>query len=330
MDQTAVAVRARGHDVEVSNDPHHPLDNFDVIHGTKLDEEQLARVRHAEVPLVISTIWWPLAYVTGGMRSVSLVSAYRAVHRNSAARWWAIRGRPEKNPGYIDREVCGLARALLPNGPSEAAAVRRDLRVGTPMQSVPNGVDASIFTPADLPRDSFVLCVGRVEPHKNQLGTLHALAQSARPVIIAGPPHPHHQDYFDACRNALRPQDRMLGRVSLADLLTLHRTAAVHVLNSWFETTGLVSLEAAACGTPVVTTRRGFARDYFGDFVGYCDPARPSSVMRAIDSVVDRPTDELREHVAGRFSWARAAEKTELGYLVAIGARPASTLSDSL
>ncbi len=52
---------------------------------------------------------------------------------------------------------------------------------------------------------------------------------------------------------------------------------------SWFETTGLSSLEAAAMGCNIVITRKGDAYEYFGDYAYYCDPESPDSIFKAIE-----------------------------------------------
>ena len=65
-------------------------------------------------------------------------------------------------------------------------------------------------------------------------------------------------------------------------VVALYRSARVHVLPSWFETTGLVSLEAGLCRCDVREHNRGHAREYLGDFAWYCDPADPASICSAV------------------------------------------------
>lgn len=333
MDETARALRARGHDVVLTEEEHpdlHP--DIDVVHGLGLTPEQVRAARQAGLPVVMSTIWWPLRYRSGrempwSLRRVRdesrrLVGAARRAVRSS---WPDLSAPPARSA--LAFEGCTV---LLPNGPGEAAAMRADTGVSTPVMTVPNGIDAERFAPAGLAREDVVLMVGRIEPHKNQLGAIEALRGRGRRILVAGPPHPHHPEYFDACRRALGAAGEMLGRVPDDELLRLYRTAAVHVLASWFETTGLASLEAAACGTPVVSTDRGFARDYFLDHAAYCDPARPASIAEAVERAVGRDTRGLTALVREQYTWARAAERTERAYEVARGRRPSSDLTDGL
>ena len=66
------------------------------------------------------------------------------------------------------------------------------------------------------------------------------------------------------------------------DLAALYQKARVHVLPSCFETTGLVSLEAALSGCRIATTNRGFAREYLLDHATYLDPADPASIAQIV------------------------------------------------
>ena len=327
MDETARALRNRGHRVEVSLDPKADPGGFDVVHGLGLDLLQAEATRRAGVPLVMSTIWWPLAYVNGAQAPLDRAKVTRQARRVLAHSWWRVSGQGKRLPGAEARQVYPLARVLLPNGPSEGSAVRRDLRVSTPIHSVPNAIDPVRYSPSTEPREDFILAVGRIEPHKNQLGTLMALRDQARPVYVVGHPHPHHRDYVEQVRASLRGQDRLLTDLPGDELVAMYRRAAVHVLNSWFETTGLSSLEAAACGAPVVSTQRGFARDYFGDQAAYCDPARPARLSGIVDAAAHRASTGLSEHVRSSYTWERAAAATELAYLVAMGDRPMTDLS---
>ena len=85
-------------------------------------------------------------------------------------------------------------------------------------------------------------------------------------MVIAGDDHPHHPGYAEQCRDEGDGWVTFAGQVphdstALADL---YQGARVHILPSWFETTGLVSLEAALSGCSVVSTERGHAEEYLG------------------------------------------------------------------
>jgi glycosyltransferase involved in cell wall biosynthesis len=213
-----------------------------------------------------------------------------------------------------------MAEMLLPNAEGEARHVRDDLGVLTECVVVPNAIDVPFFALGfGRPRPSgSVLCMGRVEPHKNQLGTIRALAGVPGVTLtVVGPPHPHHPGYLEECRRAAAEADNItftpgVPHAQLPDLYASHHT---HVLATWYETTGLVSLEAAASGCTVVTTDRGHAREYFGDDARYCDPAEPDSIRQAVQTALtDSPSTALRDRIAERYTWAETARQTLVAY----------------
>ena len=164
----------------------------------------------------------------------------------------------------VDYAAFESADLLLPNAVGEGESLVADFGVTTPIVPVPNGVDPVSFSAPGLPFEEreLVLYVGRVEPHKNQLGLIKALQGSGIPLMIAGHEHPDHATYVRACRKAGEGWvDFHLSPTSFGpdELAGLYRRARVHVVPSWFETTGLVSLEAALSGCSIATTDRGHA-----------------------------------------------------------------------
>jgi glycosyltransferase involved in cell wall biosynthesis len=94
-------------------------------------------------------------------------------------------------------------------------------------------------------------------------------------------------------------------------LAGIYVLAAVHVLPSWRETPGLVSLEAAAAGCRIVTTSYGSVREYFGDLAWYCNPSDLMSIRSAVLLALEAtPNHALREKILSSFTWDIAAEKT--------------------
>jgi D-inositol-3-phosphate glycosyltransferase len=102
------------------------------------------------------------------------------------------------------------------------------------------------------------------------------------------------------------------GRVIQERLPDYYRSADVVVLPSRYESFGLVTLEALACGTPVVATRTGVAPEIISPGVnGYlAELNNPASLAAAISAAVELAgncdAQLIRNTVAG-FSWQRVA-----------------------
>jgi len=326
LERTADALQRNGLRVrfEYSLSPRQGTVN--VIHGFGLKPEHIRRWHVRGLPVVVSPIYWDQAYrVQGGRRSSPVRHVAGRLFRAGRFGKAALQGNISLTKtcmAYLPGEIAHIATfeaadLILPNSDGEAEAIRQDLRISTPMHFVPNGVDPTCFSPpASLftDRDS-VLYVGRIEPHKNQLGLIDALRGSGLPLVIAGYEHPDHHQYAERCRAAGKGWVQFVSGVTPSEAAELYRSARVHVLPSWFETTGLVSLEAALCGCNIVSTSRGHAREYLGDLAWYCDPSQPESILRAVQQAWHHgPVTKLADHVRKHFTWDHVAAATIQAY----------------
>ena len=163
----------------------------------------------------------------------------------------------------------------------------------------------------------FVLCVGRVEKKKNQLSLIAAMRGSGIPLAIVGQANP--ESYLDLCRRYADENTHFIPSLSEEQLASAYAAAKVHALVSWVELPGLTQLEAGAAGCNIVSTDRGSPPEYFGEMAWYCDPARIDSIREVVQAAYGAPKSErLKEHIAARYTWKRAAEKTAEGYRLAV------------
>jgi glycosyltransferase involved in cell wall biosynthesis len=331
FDLTAAALRGHGMDVTVSYDADPALDGYHVVQGLGLSPEQVRRCRAGGTTVCLSTIYWSRRYTHS--LDLGMVSGRQVKRRLRLAVGSALAGARlrhlEKAEHLLGdqletRMAFESADLLLPNSQMEADTIHRELGVTTPAFVVPNGIDGAVLgqAPSSGERDIDVLYVGRIEPHKNQLGLISALADRSLRIVIVGPPHPHHEAYLRRCREAAGPNIEFVSQTSQEELVSFYQRAKVHALPSWFETTGLVSLEAAALGCNVVTTDRGYAREYFGSQAWYCDPTKPDSIVAAITGALSTgPDPALRQRVLERFTWEAAAKATVAAYDLALSRR---------
>jgi len=234
----------------------------------------------------------------------------------------------------LQRHVLEKSQVVLFNSDFEAQTVRTclgELEHLPAARTVPVGVDPDEFSAPDPApfcdahglAPGFVLCVGRLEDLKNQLGLLRALAREPVDLVLIGQTNPLHRGYARAVRRAAARRVRRLAhtrtllieRLERPLLVSAMAAAAVHVLPSWFETAGLTSLEAALAGCAVVSTSRGYAPAYLGDDAHYCDPGDPESLRTAVAQALRKgPSPALRRRVLERFTERRAAELTAAVY----------------
>jgi glycosyltransferase involved in cell wall biosynthesis len=319
-----------GVDVEFTEKQPKNLRSIDLVHGLGLTTPQVRACRQAGCAVVLSTVYWSTSYTHTLLRIWEQPQLQRRLRLFVALGVAGLRLRYLEKlhamAGRLDELALSYESAdvLLPNARGEAIALRAELGVTTPTIVVPNGADPAVFSPPahDAQRRG-VLAVGRFEPHKDQLGLIKALADREIPLTIVGPAHPDHPDYARACELAAGPNVTLvIDRLPHAELARLYQACEVHVLASWFETTGLVSLEAALCGAKIVSTDRGYATEYLQGDAWYCDPARPSTIRRAVVAALAAPIrSTLRDRVLAQYTWHHAAEATFRGYTTALANR---------
>jgi glycosyltransferase involved in cell wall biosynthesis len=173
---------------------------------------------------------------------------------------------------------------LFPVTMSEAAQCWR-LAPRAKVWTVPMGVERPEKRASETPKD-YVMCIGRIEPHKNQLSLVEACkALGVRLFLLGGTAD---RRYMEAISDA----SRMVVYLESADedykqdMLSLAR---VHALPSFFENPGLVHMEAAVMGIPAVMGNRGCEPEFFGPGGIYCDPTSVDDIAAAIAEAWQRP-----------------------------------------
>jgi glycosyltransferase involved in cell wall biosynthesis len=182
---------------------------------------------------------------------------------------------------------------------------------------VPHGVDHSIFCPADVPRESFILYPARVWPHKNHPRLIAAVSilRRERPdleLVLTG----GGTEAF-----AGTPGVSARGAVSQTELVDLYRRAACVVFPSLYEGFGAPPLEAMACGTPVAASNAGSLPEVCGDAAILFDPHDEAAIADGVRQALSR-ADELAAlglERARSFTWAAAARAHERVYRLVAG-----------
>jgi len=185
-------------------------------------------------------------------------------------------------PGRRERaesEIIGCSDALLASCSVEVEQLVELYGADSErVEIVPLGVDHAFFSPGDraharralgLPGEGpLLLFVGRIQPLKGADVALKAFellarsAPTARLVLVGGPSGPRGEAEL-ATLHAMVQESGVADRVRFVEpqrhelLSTYYRAADCCLVPSRSESFGLVALEAAACGTPVVAASVG-------------------------------------------------------------------------
>jgi len=202
--------------------------------------------------------------------------------------------------------------------PSEATARDCEERLGLSRDRLfvtPLGVDESFFVAPT--GGEYVLGIGTLEPRKNQLRLVQAMAGIDAELLLAGQRGWSCDDVVEAAEKA--PNVRWLGHVPEARLRELVAGASVVAYPSLFEGFGLPVLEAMAAGKPVLTSDRDPMREVAGDAALLVDPCDVGAIADGLSRLLGDPALRARLAKAGperarRFTWDACAEATMRAY----------------
>jgi D-inositol-3-phosphate glycosyltransferase len=200
---------------------------------------------------------------------------------------------------------------------------------------VPPGVDHAFFAPGHRPQarkavglssDGPLLAfVGRIQPLKGADLALRVLEElvpehpDAKLIVVGGPSGPHGVEHMAQLHRYVQSSG-LTDRVGFVPprphelLSTYYRAADVCLVPSRSESFGLVALESAACGTPVVASAVGGLTTLVEDgWTGYLvDGHDAGAFARAASKVLDDPSQagfmSANAVIRARsFTWAQAA-----------------------
>jgi len=221
------------------------------------------------------------------------------------------------------KEILNSVNLLLPNSEMEMRKMEEDFGIKNSYQVVPNGVEMD-FSDAKpdvfvnkYQLENFVLCVANFASIKNHLNLIKALESTELTLVLIGKPQKNHRRYFQLIKKVAAKNNKilLLENVEKEGLKSAYAAAKVHVLASWFETCGLASLEAGLAGCNVVSTDRGYAKEYLKDMAWYCNPADTNSIREAVLKAYNDPrSGKLKNYILEHFSWEKTAKNTKEAY----------------
>src|SRR6201991_1851440 len=196
-----------------------------------------------------------------------------------------------------------------------------------------NGIDAARWPFAERrPRSgpAELLYLGRLEYEKGVHELIAALPRIRRThpgatLTIAGEGTQLGWLVEQARKHRVLKAIRFVGHLGHAELLAVLHRADAAVLPSHYEPFGIVALEAAAAGTPLVTSNIGGLGEagINGQTGGSCPPRDVAGLAAAVRTVLDDPdaaqrrARAARERLTSDFDWRTVAAQTAQVYLAA-------------
>lgn len=309
--KTVEYLKKKGLDVRISTNPHENLKPYDLVHifnTIRIRDiyEYYRRAKAYKKKIVLTPIYWNYG-----------LYLYKNLNHSKFKMIWAV-------DHTLRREIIKNVDLILPSSKLELDMIQKDFKVNTLYKIVYNGVDSyfskgkpeKFLNQYELKEKDFILSVGRICPHKNQL-TLSRICKSMNiPLVTIGPIN--DLDYFKRCIEA-NPSLIHINELNHEDLASAYSAAKVHCLVSWYETPGLVNLEAGIAGCHILTTPEGSTKEYFKDYIEYAQWNDYEDIEKKIIKLLNRKrSDELKNYILNNFLWEDIAESIIHAYRMVI------------
>ena len=296
------------------------LGDFDVVHDNQTLGYGMLDVARTGLPLV-TTIHHPITFD----RRVDM-SAAKGRKKLSTWRWY----------GFLSMQgrVARRMRHIVTVSKSSARDIAADFGVAPErIEVIPLGVEPEVFAHYQDPRvpGRIVAMASADTPMKGIANLLEAFAKlrTERDVelLLITRPKPGGRTEQLIDHLAIQDSVRFVSGLSDTELAEVVGSAEIACVPSLYEGFSLPTVEAMACGTPLVVSRAGAIPEVVGEDGRCADLVTPGDVEElasALGALLDDPDRRRRMGEAGRrralerFSWRAVAEATAAAYTRAI------------
>ena len=334
--------------VHVTAGPRTPVPRYELLDLVDPFVRETNRLLEAAPPVeVLHANYWlsgAVAHQLKHLRDLPLVATFHTLARVKADA--GVDDDPDQR-ARTEHDVIACADLMLASTDDERDQLETLYgAVAERVEIVPPGVDHSVFFPADasaakrglgLEGRRTLLFAGRIQPLKGVGMAVHCLAELDDPdttlMVVGGPSGTDGHEELARVRALARDLGvaanvRFVPPQPHNRLADFYRAADVCIVPSRAESFGLVALEAAACGTPVVAASVGGLRSLVNDgTTGFLVESRsPAAYAAPVATLLDDP--ELAAEMGAtasahsrRYSWSTTAARLRrlYGDLVARG-----------
>lgn len=350
LEKTKDELEKLGVEVDFNLDFDADLSKYDIVHLSNVTriQETYLQVKNAKKQgkrVILSTIYWPMdEFEKQGQVGIrKFINSFFNLDNQERIKALAryIKDKESRNEatknlwkiGYTKMQnyVVNNVDFYLPNSEMEMNEFCKSFGVEKKNYKViPNAIDANIAKiqyKNEIPKElekykDAIICVGRIEPRKNQLSLVKALDGSGYKLVLVGAVSDNQVNYFNEIKKILDRNTNFyyLPKVDNSELYQLYRVCKVSTLPSWLDTPGLVSLEAAAMGCNLAISSKGSTTEYFKNYAEYCLPDDVKGIRDAVDKAYEKPNNHnLRKLIFDNYTWEIAAKKTLDAYKIVLG-----------
>lgn len=182
------------------------------------------------------------------------------------------------------------------------------------------GVDTSLFRPTSKKKENMVITVGEfslLKGHDFIIRSLALISEKERPKLVIIGPGGIEKSYLEDLARSVRVHITFLQNISDSDLVTFYNRAKAFVYAPLGEPFGLVLLEAAACGLPVVAVAEGGVKEilsvgHFGVSVARNEAAFSQAVQHTLSHPYTKEKINAQyAYVKKVWSWDKSVSELE-------------------
>ena len=288
----------------------------DTVRNSGAEVVYLNPCRYLQAPPVLLERIPPTLYFCDETRRVDNETTGQASRNQSTATMYGPLYAAERN---LDRRATSRASRLATNSRYTASEIARVYHRDAEVVTL--GVAESLLSaPPHEHSGPHLLSVGALVRGKGHDLALRSVAMTSRrrPVVIVAPrPEPFEEARLRALAAEVGVALDLRVAISDVELAELYATAQATLYLAQREPLGLASLEAQACGSPVIVADEGGLPETIIDGVtGWKAPRVPAMIAKAIDLLEDTSIREAASVAAkahGReWSWPASSAKIEL------------------
>ena len=343
VENTFLELKKLGIDVTITDKSNYDISDFDIVHLFQLDwtPETFLHAKRAKQlgkKIILSPIHHNVdevkkfdnEYVFGLRRLSKLLfvdqfqrDTFKNIYRSILDKNKAIPTLYSILIGLkqMNQQVLKWSDYVLVQTKLEAEDLKKTYGVDFNWEVVPNGVSQmyieknKISNPFNF--EDYIVCVGRIEPRKNNLNIIAAVKQLRKEtnkdikLVFAGKKSTKHREYTTLFDFEVAKNDWIIFKdyVSYSSMPSVYKFAKVCVSASWFETTGLTLLEALFMGANAVSTSPR-AEEILGEFCSYCVPENVESIANALKTEYFKSRPKLPLKFREEYTWKNTARIT--------------------
>jgi D-inositol-3-phosphate glycosyltransferase len=333
--------------VQLKGGPETPIDRTDLYKYIPEFAENLEDYLHhqEEAYTVVHSHYW-LSGLAGVVIKKKLgLPLVHTYHTLGFMKRRVLQEREHTSRENSERNIADISDVIISSSAEERENLVREYGLSpSKIEMVYPGVNPRLFYPGNnrtilkktgiKPDDVVLLYVGRIEPVKGLARVIEALK------LIKEKKHPLFEliklfvvgggEKAEMVKNSevshlntqieltgLADKVQFLGSIDHSHLRKYYSISDALVVPSLYESFGLVTVEALACGTPIIVSQIGEMRSIVleGKNGFSFHPDDPESLLKALEKLVLYrrqlwSPSRIRKDVLTRFSWDKTAEKT--------------------